>query len=259
VSKFIAMIENKAFVMALLSSAAAAAAIFGYNLPVASILSVYAPLMAMLGVQGWTTAAQTRLATQHAHELRMETLAHAGANAERAKQAGFSRLGMMLGVAVIAAALLMVVQLARNSSSEVSAIDATEGVVLGPAGCATAAAIGSDGIDCLKTEADAVASGVSVAGVFSSILTVIGEAASGNWGAIVTSILNLGKANGPNLVACICNNWPTPGGGSGSAGSGATVLAGATLYGGFTMPAGVKAQLLQGLVGNKKLIHPTKK
>jgi hypothetical protein len=250
-SKFIAMIENKAFVLALLSSAAAAAAIFGYSLPVTAILSVYAPLMAMLGVQGWQTATQTQLQMQHDHELKMHVLQNP-ADAPRAKQLGSSRLMMMLGIGIVAGALLAGIQLARDGSSAVTTTDVVEGIALGPAGCATTPPIVTDVVNCVEAEATAIGSGYSVAQVVAAVWGAVAGVSSGGLTAALTILEGLAVQFGPNLVACIVDGYPS-GAGGGSAGSGSAAPAPAPAS--FRLALDAKAQLLNVLAPGKKFNH----
>lgn len=254
-SKLIAMIENKAFVLSLLSTIAAATAVFGYNLPVTSILSVYGPLMAMLGVQGWTASAQTKMAMQHAHEVRMAALTNPTA-AIRVKEGGFSRLSLMIGIVFMGLALAAALHLTHSDTNGASTVDTVEGVALGPTGCATTPPIVTDIVDCVKAEAIVVSDGYTVTQVVAAVWGAISGIVSGGIAAVIPVLENLAVQFGPDLVACIVDDYPASGSGAGS-GSAAPVVA-STRYG-VTLDLDTKAKLLNAIRPGKTFNHGKKR
>lgn len=266
-SKFVTMIENKAFFIALLTAIAAAAAVFGYNVPVTTIVGLVTPIMAVLGVQSWQVAAQTKMKLQHAHEMTMHALDHghtveeapagmgvivrdaSGKALPRAAQGGFSRLGLMIYIAGIASALLTVGLLAHDGSPTAMTVDTVEGAALGPAGCATVGPIATDVIDCVKAEAVTVSDGFSVTQIAAAVWAAFAAGPAG----VLAAVESLVGKFGPDVIACAVDNYPAPapvpgpGSGSGSgAGSGATQA---------SMAYTLKMSVLQQIAPGKKFNH----
>jgi hypothetical protein len=272
-SKFITLIENKAFIIALLTAAASTAAVFGYNIPVQTIVGLITPIMVILGVQGWQTAQQTKLKMAHAHEVEMHALLYghtvengvfrdaAGKSipaAPRAPQSGRARVGLLL---IVATALLLIVQLARNSSTPAPTLDTAdvvEGVALGPTGCASAPPIVTDIVDCVKAEAIVVSDGYTVTQVVAAVWGAIAGVVSDGITAVIPVLEGLATSFGPNLVACIVDDYPTSGSGAGSGSGSAAPVVASTRYGG-AVDLDTKAKLLNALAPGKKFNHGKKK
>jgi hypothetical protein len=70
--KLKALFENQPFDLALLTAIAAAGAVYGFNVPVASIMAFLTPLMIAIGATGWTQGKQTEQDTA----IKLHLLAH---------------------------------------------------------------------------------------------------------------------------------------------------------------------------------------
>lgn len=237
------LFESKAFILAILSAAAAAGAIFGFNVPVASILAVIAPIMIAIGAVGWNDTAIAKLKLQHAHELTMFKAANDNATAHavdaapvKTAQAGFAKLGVLF---LIAALGIGVFGLSSNT------------------GCSEVKPIATDVVDCLKAEAVAVSDGFSI----TQIVTAVYAAIEGGVDGVLTAIEALIVKYGSDIVACAIDNYPevtpapAPGPGSGS-GSAAPVVASTDAF--HLRAVSNKHMLLGKLFPNKKFQHSSK-
>jgi hypothetical protein len=73
-SKALTLVESKAFIFGLLSTVAAGAAVFGYSIPVATIILLMTPIMIGIGAQGWSDVSQVKARMALRHELTMHAL-----------------------------------------------------------------------------------------------------------------------------------------------------------------------------------------
>ena len=97
--------------------------------------------------------------------------------------------------------------------------------------------------------------------VVEGIATAIASVATGNWSGLWAALAPFVTTDGEQLVACVCDEWPTVGNGSGSAGAGSGSAVSFTYNASYfaPMPIGVKTALVARLVPGKKLIHPAAK
>lgn len=63
-SKLKALVESQPFVLALLTLAASVGAVYGFNVPVATIMAFITPIMVAIGATGWTQGKQIEQDTQ---------------------------------------------------------------------------------------------------------------------------------------------------------------------------------------------------
>lgn len=247
------LFESKAFVQAILAAAAAAGAVYGFNVPVATIMMILTPIMVAIGAQGWSDAVKMKAKMALEHEVRMQALANghmtyadaANGNlpAERMKQAGFARLSMLAGIATLAGALAL-------------------GTLTTTTSCKNPSPIVTDVIDCAKAEAQAVANGYSIIQIVNTVIGVFtGKPLPGCEQAqnvLECDAEQLVLKFGSDMVACVLDSIPTPtpapaptpGPGSGSA---APPLPQGSLL------AERKAMLLQKVAPGKKIVHSYKK
>lgn len=248
------LFESKAFIQAVLSAVAAAAAVYGLNVPVATIMLILTPIMVAIGAQGWSDAVKMKAKMALEHEVRMQALANGhmtyadAANGnlptEKMKQAGFARIHAMLIVSALgigAGGIIAATQSSCGSSPP---------------------AVVTDIIDCAKAEAQAVASGFSIIQIVNEVIGVFsGKPLPGCEQAqnvLECDAEQLVLKFGSDMVACVLDSMPTPtpapapapGPGSGSA----------------TPPqpqgsllAERKALLLQKVAPGKKIVHAYKK
>src|SRR5690348_17684791 len=116
-SKILALFESKAFDTGLLTTIAAAGVIFGFSVPVGTILAVLTPLMIGIGAQGWSDVAKMKTRMQHEHEMKMLLLTNpdAATRAEalfpkavariKSSQGGFVRTWVLCALAAVGAVL----------------------------------------------------------------------------------------------------------------------------------------------------------
>lgn len=238
-SKIVALFENKAFDTGLLTTLAAAGAVFGFNVPVGLILGILTPIMVGIGAQGWSEAVKMKAKMALEHEVKMHALTNGHASyAEvlsgktpevRAKnaQAGFAKLGVMIAI------VFMI---------PISAV-----VVTTNSGCKNPPPIVTDIIDCAKTEGITVGNGLSITQLVSAVVGILSGNAADAW----TAIQPLLKQYGGDMVACVLdsleNPQPAPGAGSGS-GSAAPPMS-------VSASEMMRRDLLSKVANNKKIVR----
>lgn len=215
------LFENKSFDTALLTAIAAGAAVFGFNVPVLTILALISPVMIAIGAAGWqeVTIAQAKVAQEtaiklhllttglKAHEIHDAMLAMTKPSPVKTAQAGFGKLSVMLLIAAIGV----------GSASFAVSVTST--------GCATVKPIVTDVIDCAKAEAAVVSDGYSILQIFAKVAAAI----AGGPDEVLTKVEGLIADYGESIVACAIDSYPEPapppssGSGAGS-GSGAPPL-----------------------------------
>jgi hypothetical protein len=120
--------------------------------------------------------------------------------------------------------------------------------------CSSTAQVEANAVNCLKAEGTVIEKGFSVVQVVEDIGVAIEAVATGNFASIYTAVEPFVLQYGEQFVACVIDDLPTVGA---SSGSGSAAVATRALTSGLT--ADVKVQLIQKLVGNKKLVHPANK
>jgi len=126
----------------------------------------------------------------------------------------------------------------------------TLGTLTAVQGCATVKPVAADVIDCAKAEATSVAAGFSLVQIAMDIIAAIKDGPSG----VIAAIEALIRTYGPDIVACVVDNYPETGSGSGigsGSGSGsATPMA-------MTASQDVlnKHMVLSTLFAGKKITH----
>jgi len=237
-SKFITLFESKAFITGLLATAAAAGAVFGFNVPVALILGVLTPIMITIGAQGWSDAVQMKAKMALEHAVKMHALMHGNTPIEgrpsmtrysdgtcppvpqTTSQAGFAKLGVLIVIALTFGPVTLAVS---------------------TSGCQTVKPVVTDVVSCAKAEATVVSSGFSIIQIVSEVIAAVQAGPSGIEAAIEKLILKYGG----DIVACALDNYPEPGAGSGSAVSASpSVMA--------------KHAALEKFFAGKKIDHSTK-
>lgn len=121
-SKLKQLFTTKAFILALLGTAAAVGGVYGFNVPVAQIMAILTPIMIAIGAAGWSDAVQMKAKMALEHEVKMHALnagliTHAELLAGKSPtprpvavaQAGFINIGMLFLLSVIAAVALLLV------------------------------------------------------------------------------------------------------------------------------------------------------
>ncbi len=119
-SKLKQLLETKAFILALLGTAAAVGGVYGFNVPVAQIMAILTPIMIAIGAAGWSDAVQMKGKMALEHEVKMHALnagliTHAELLAGKSPttrpapvaQAGFINTGMLVVMGVIAVIALL--------------------------------------------------------------------------------------------------------------------------------------------------------
>lgn len=116
-SKLKELFETKAFILALLGTAAAIGGVYGFNVPVAQIMAILTPIMIAIGAAGWSDAVKMKAKMALEHDVRMQALANghmtyaevANGNlpSERMKQAGFINATLMLALTALAGLALL--------------------------------------------------------------------------------------------------------------------------------------------------------
>jgi hypothetical protein len=223
-SNFLKVIESKAFAAGILGTVAAFGAVYGFNVPVATIMALMTPFMIGIGGLGWSDAVKMKAKMQLEHEMKMHALIHGntveggvardadGKCVARPAQAGFAKIGVMMGIAALVGAL---------------AIGST--LIASDTGCATVQPVVTDVIDCAKAEAVVVSDGFSIVQIVAEVYAAI----QGGPAGVLAAVEDLIKKYGGDIVACALDNYPeptpapTPGPGSGS-GSAAPVVASAS-------------------------------
>lgn len=118
--------------------------------------------------------------------------------------------------------------------------------------CSSTAQVEANAVNCLKAEGTVIEKGFSIVQVVEDIGVAIEAVATGNFAAIYTAVEPFVLQYGEQFVACVIDDLPTT-----SVGSGSGAVTAKALTNGLT--ADVKVQLIQKLVGNKKLVHPANK
>jgi len=123
---------------------------------------------------------------------------------------------------------------------------------LAPLSCGSAQPIVTDVVDCVKAEAVVVAGGYSITQIVNAVNEAIDSIATGGVAAALAVLSQIATKWGPDLVACVIDDYPASGG-AGSGGGSATppALARAQL----ALDPAIKAQLLQQFAPNKKFNH----
>ena len=106
----------------------------------------------------------------------------------------------------------------------------------------------TDVVDCVKAEAVVTSDGFSITQVINAVYGAIASIVSGGLPAAITVLTEVAGQWGPDLVACIIDDYPTTGAGSGSASVALTL----------SLPpidSAVKAQLLAKFAPGKKFNH----
>lgn len=234
--------ESKAFVLALLTLVAAVAGYEGLDLPVTTVMGLLTPLMVAIGAAGWSDAVQMKSKMALEHDVKMHALQHGnvtingvmrdaeGRMPARSVQTGSVRLGVMALTVILIGSLLGTTMVTNE-------------------GCgASPPPIVTDVVDCVKAEAVVVTDGYSIVQVINAVYGAIASIATGGLPAVVTVLSGITAAWGPDLVACVIDDYPTTDG-TGSAAPLASVKFGVTL------DASTKAALLQRFAPNKKFNH----
>ncbi len=253
----IKIVESKSFVLALLTLVAAIAGHEGLNIPVPTVIGLLTPLMIAIGAAGWSDVVQMKARMTLEHDMKMHALVHgntivegvarnaAGAcvanNAQptpsRDLQAGFAKLGVMIGIAALIGSLLLGTSMLANE------------------GCgASPPPIVTDIVDCVKAEAVVTTDGFSITQVINAVYGAIASIVSGGLPGAIAVLSNIATTWGPDLVACVIDDYPTTGGGSGSGSAAPPASTQLALMLPPIDPA-TKAQLIQQFAPNKKLNH----
>lgn len=221
-TKIKTILESKAFWLGLLSTIAAAAAVFGYNVPVTTILAVMTPIMIAIGGAGWSDAVVAKAKAEQETQLKMHLLlnekvepqhlnaAYAQMASSKAPlpprvvpaQAGFITMRLMLLIMVAPVVL---------------------GITVAEVGCSSTPPIVTDVIECAKAEGQAIASGYSVIQIVEEVIGVLSgkvtPACAGAQNPLECKTENLILKFGEDVVACVIDSIPespAPDAGSGS-------------------------------------------
>lgn len=241
---FVSLFESKPFVVALLTAAAAAGAVLGFNVPVAAIVAFMTPLMIYVGAAGWTevVAMKAKIETEAAKEIHAASSkqfapALLSTAAPRDLQSGRVTLGVMALIVVMTGFMV-----------------ATSGaLVTSTTGCAEVQPVVTDVIDCVKAEAAVVSQGYEVSQIFSVIVGDIESIATLGLPAVYALIADAITTYGGDIVACGIDNYPdAPAAGSGSA----TPLLASTSQ--ATTTAAFKSALLAKYFPGKHIKHSSK-
>jgi hypothetical protein len=215
------LLESKAFITAVLAAIAAAGGIYGFNVPVATVMVILTPIMVAIGAQGWTDAIVVKAKLEHAHDLKMQEVYDA--QEARRVQKGSVGTRMLMGLGLFASTVVASIML----------FTATQG-------CAKVQPVVTDVIDCAEAESSLVAQGYSVLEVFADVVAVIESGPSGAVAAVEALI----EKYGSEIVACAIDNYPESGSGSGSDVAPTVVL---------------KHQLLEQYFSGKTVVHSYKR
>ena len=193
------ILESKAFIMGLLSTAAAVGAVAGFNIPVTTIIALLTPIMVGIGAQGWSDAVKMKAKMALEHDVKMHALVHGNTTDTtcvpaihrdadgRAIQRGSVNLGMSMIATIVIAALF-------------------GGIMMTSSGCPTVKPIATDIIECADAEATAISDGYSIIQIFSAVI----EAIKGGPSTVLADLGKLIGEYGPNIVACAIDNYPEP-------------------------------------------------
>ncbi len=231
-SKILSLFESKAFDTGLLTTLAAAGAVFGFNVPVALILGILTPVMIGIGAQGWSDVVQVKAKTALQHEVKMHALNQGLITHQElldgkpvpaprvgTAQAGFVKLGLLIVIALMIP-LLAVVTLGNSGCK--SAQTCSDPKNASSAQCTIVNAI----VDCtgIKSLDSVVAEATpKVLGLLAIARNADGSI---NWPAIESQLLQLAWQYGMCVIAQI---WDTYFGQPPSAGSGVPPDAGVVI------------------------------
>ncbi len=256
-SKIVSLFESKAFDTALLGALAAAGAVFGFNVPVGTIMLILTPVMVAIGAQGWSDAVKVKANMALQHAVKMHALEHGMVTHQEllegktispvrpsTAQAGFTKMGLMMAVATIGSMLAV-----------------TGALVVSSEGCgANKPPVVTDVVDCVKAEGAVIAKGYTIEQIVVAVYDAIASIQSGGAAAALATLASIATTWGPDVVACIIDNYPSGGGGSGSGsgsatGSGSAAPPPVSVSTRFKLEPSVKAQLLQQFAPGKKINH----
>lgn len=124
--KLLELFESKAFDAGLLGTIAAAGAVFGFNVPVATIMLVLTPFMIAIGAHGWNDAIKLKAKLHLEHEQAMQKVYDASEAAKLRHdielmkrgapppQSGFAKLGLLWAVVGVSLAVILVASCGAN-------------------------------------------------------------------------------------------------------------------------------------------------
>lgn len=244
----IKIFESKAIVVALLTVIAGVAGYEGLNIPVTTILTLMTPLMIAIGAAGWSDVTQIKAKLALDHDMKMHALVHgntveglttrdAEGRVVRTPQSGFVKLGTMVGAAAIALSLILGSSVVVTSDGCGSTPPVVTNVV-------------TDVVDCVKAEGIVITNGFTLTQVINTVYGAIASIATGGVPAALAILSGVAAQFGPDLVACIVDDYPTnvgSGSGSGSSAAKLTLLP--------PLDPAIKAQLLQQYAPNKTFNH----
>lgn len=259
-SKVLSLFESKTFDLALLTAVAAAAAVLGYNVPVATIIAILTPIMVGLGASGWSEVTAAKEATAIKLHFLAKGYGPEDINAvihtiktspsTKAVKVPSAAPGFFKLEGAIAVMFVMTI------------VAGAVGITATEVGCgANPPPIVTDVIDCAKAEGAAIEAGLSVISVVDDVEALVVAAETGGVAGVLSQLASLVSSDSAELVACVIDEYPTTGSGSGSGtGSGsAPVVASARYAGKPPMDPQLKADLLAKVAPGKKIVHKYKK